>query len=457
MSITKTLLNKQPGQHLAFLPDPKPEAIAELLTAFANADGGTLVLGMTPEGRLGDLYVAEEAQEALQAAARLCKPPVPANWQAEQLAEGVVVVLRIDRSSELHKLWDGRILMRKGAENRPAEPAEVEQLVFARADGDFETQPVPGAARDDLDEGVIDDYMERRQQRSPRSSVLPKDRLLQQIGALTAERTPTVSGLLLFGKEPQFYMPQSRAIFVKFADTSPRGPEGSFGYGRREEFIGPLPTIIDRAWRVIWEEMDKHAVVRGLQRQEETEYPTAPVREALVNAVAHRDYRLTGRGIEIRMYTDRLEVISPGGLPAHITLDNIVEEHYSRNPRIVNGLYQWGYIEELGLGVDRMIEDMVNAGHEPPKFDATTYRFSVTLFNKKDPLRVAAAQPGQMNERQMKAIEFLQRHGAITNRDYRELCPHVGPESLRLDLADLVEKGVILKIGDKRGTRYILK
>jgi ATP-dependent DNA helicase RecG len=457
MSLTQPLLHQKPNQHLAFLPDPRPEAIAEILTAFANAEGGTLVLGMGPEGQLGDLYVAEEAQEALQAATRLCRPPVPTTWQLEQVVGGVVVLLRVDRSSELHKLWDGRVLVRKGAENRPAEQNEINQLVFSRADNDFETQPVPGASREDLDDGVISDYMERRQVRSPRSSVLPTDRLLQQIGALTETKQPTVSGLLLFGKEPQFFMPQSRATFVKFADTTPRGPAGSFGYGRREEFIGPLPTIIDRAWRVIWEEMDKRAVVRGLQRQEETEYPTAPVREALVNAVAHRDYRLTGRGIEIRMYTDRLEITSPGGLPAHITLDNIVEEHYSRNPRLVNGLYQWGYIEELGLGVDRMIEDMVAAGHPPPKFEATTYRFTVTLYNKKEPSKAMPQWEGNMNERQMKALEFLERNGAITNRDYRELCPHVGPETLRLDLADLVDKGVILKIGDKRGTRYILK
>ena len=244
---------------------------------------------------------------------------------------------------------------------------------------------------------------------------------------------------------------------MKFADVQPRGPQGSFGYGRREEFIGPLPVIIDRAWRVIWEEMDKRAVVRGLHRQEETEYPQASVREALVNAVAHRDYRLTGRSIEVRMYTDRLEITSPGGLPAHITLDNIVDEHYSRNPRLVNGLYQWGYIEELGLGIDRMIEDMVNAGHLPPKFEAKSHRFSVILYNSKDPARAVHEWEQNMNERQIKAVEYLQRTGTITNRDYRDLCPHVGAETLRLDLADLVTKGVLLKIGDKRGTRYILK
>ncbi|MCB0057891.1 MAG: hypothetical protein KDE45_12735, partial [Caldilineaceae bacterium] len=181
------------------------------------------------------------------------------------------------------------------------------------------------------------------------------------------------------------------------------------------------------------------------------------VREALVNAVAHRDYRITGRSIEIRMYTDRMEITSPGGLPAHTTVDNLVEEHYSRNPRLVNGLYQWGYIEELGLGIDRMIEDMVNAGHPPPKFESPGHRFTVTLYNARDEARPPEPWENNMNERQLKALEYVQRNGSISNGDYRQLCQHVGPETLRLDLVDMVNRGVLLKIGDKRGTRYILK
>jgi hypothetical protein len=90
------------------------------------------------------------------------------------------------------------------------------------------------------------------------------------------------------------------------------------------------------------------ATVNGLEREELLEYPRFAVREALVNAVAHRDYRISGRRIEIRMYADRLEIISPGGLPGYMTLDNLVEEHFSRNPRLVNGLFQWGFIEERG-------------------------------------------------------------------------------------------------------------
>jgi ATP-dependent DNA helicase RecG len=79
------------------------------------------------------------------------------------------------------------------------------------------------------------------------------------------------------------------------------------------------------------------------------------------------------------------------------------------------------------------------------------------LYNTRDPERVVEDWEHTMNERQIKAMEYLQREGTITNREYRDLCPHVGAETLRLDLADLVSKGMLLKIGDKRGTRYILK
>jgi ATP-dependent DNA helicase RecG len=452
-----SLQGQLPGQQLAFIPEPAPEQIAETLVAMANSDGGSVVIGVTAGGELGRLASVEDAADAVTAAQRLCRPPVKTDWRQEQVGDGLVVTLRVERSTEIHGMADGRVLQRRGVDNVPVEPAELERLITSRSLGEFELMPVPGARRDDFDEDVVDEYLEKRQKRNPGHTILPKDKLLQQIGALTQDRTPTVSGILLFGREPQLFLPHSRAIFVKFADTAPRGPDSSFGYGRREEFLGPLPRIVERAYRVIWEEMKRFSVVKGLQRHEETEYPWASVREALVNAVAHRDYRLTGRSIEIRMYTDRMEITSPGGLPAHITLDNLVEEHYSRNPRLVNGLHQWGYIEELGLGIDQMIEEMVKAGHPPPQFDAKSHRFSVILFNRRDTNRSVTPWEGTMNERQMKAIEFMRQGGSITNSDYRALCPEVGPESLRLDLADLVNRGILLKIGDKRGTRYILK
>jgi ATP-dependent DNA helicase RecG len=237
---------------------------------------------------------------------------------------------------------------------------------------------------------------------------------------------------------------------------TPRGENGLAGYSRREELTGPLPRLIENAWNLIWSEMAISAVVKGLEREETYEYPQFAVREAIVNAVCHRDYRLKGRRIEVRMYSDRLEVISPGGLPGFITVENIVDEHFSRNPRLVNGLFQWGYIEELGLGIDRMMEVMQQAGHKPPSFDARPYSFAVTLYNAREK-QSAPAWSRNTNHRQARALQYIRDHGSITNREYRTLCQGVSAETLRLDLADMVEQGILLKVGSKKGTYYILK
>ncbi|MBC7814618.1 MAG: transcriptional regulator, partial [Burkholderiales bacterium] len=279
---------------------------------------------------------------------------------------------------------------------------------------------------------------------------------LREIGAVDVDGKPTISGILLFSEYPQHWLPQSSVVFAKFVGKTPRGENGLAGYSRREELTGPLPRLIEAAWNLIWSEMAVSAVVKSLEREETYEYPQFAVREAIVNAVCHRDYRLKGRRIEIRMYGDRLEVISPGGLPGFITVENIKEEHFSRNPRIVNGLFQWGYIEELGLGIDRMFEVMQQSGHMPPNFDARPYSFAVTLFNAREK-QAAPSWVRIANHRQARALQYIRDNGSITNREYRTLCQGVSAETLRLDLADMVEKGILLKVGSKKGTYYILK
>ena len=104
-----------------------------------------------------------------------------------------------------------------------------------------------------------------------------------------------------------------------------------------------------------------------------------------------------------------------------------------------------------------MIEEMVNAGHPPPDFQSTEHSFTVT-FRQRSKRRITRTYPGEtMNERQVKALAYLQEYGRITNREYQRLCPDVSAETLRLDLVDLVKRGLLLKVGAKRGTHYILK
>ena len=453
----KKLLQRGPGQTVAYMPDPEADLLAETMVAFANADGGTIFIGVNEQGRVTDPALSEDVEGHLVRALAACRPPVVTDWEQLELSGGVVIALKIARSPELHALADGRVLIRAGQENRPLGGEAIRHLAATKSSGDYEREPVAGATLVDFDKSVLDEYMQLWAERGGQLINSNLQDHLVSIGAMTEDGTPTVAGMLLFGKHPQAFLPQSGVIFVKFLGKEARGRDGLAGYGRRVEIEGPLARVIERAWNVVTDEMRVEAVVDGLRREEKPEYPRFAVREALVNAVCHRDYRLSGRRVEIRMYEDRLEVISPGGLPGYITLDNIVEEHFSRNPRLVTGLFQWGYIEELGLGIDRMIEEMLQHGHAAPDFEAKPYSFTVRLHNTIERLPARRTWPTNMNERQMKAMSYLEQEGRITNRDYRQLCPEVNPETLRLDLVDLVDKGLLLKIGDKKGTYYILK
>lgn len=450
------LLKRGSGQTVAFMPTPDAKLLAETMVSFANGDGGTVFIGLNEQGQVVDYLASEAAESSLVKALLMCRPPVVTHWEQHALPGGVVVALKIARSPELHALADGRVLLRTGRENRPLGGEVIRHLAATKSSGDFESEAVAGTTLVDLDKAMLDEYMHRQRERGSWQTKGNLQDHLVEMGAMVEDGTPTVTGLLLFGKHPQAFLPQSGLIFVKFLGKEARGRDGQAGYGRRVEIQGPLARVIERAWNVINEEMRTEAVVTGLRREELPEYPPFAVREALVNAICHRDYRLSGRRVEVRMYEDRLEVISPGGLPGYITLDNIVEEHFSRNPRVVSGLFQWGYIEELGLGIDRMIEEMLEYGHPAPDFEAKPYAFTVRLHNTLERTPVKH-WPTNMNERQMRAMGYLDKQGRITNREYQQLCPEVNPETLRLDLTDLVEKGLILKIGEKKGTYYILK
>jgi len=447
----------KPGPLTACLLEADPFVLAEMMVAFANGDGGSIVVGKDSDGNVSNpqIYV-EELEGALHQAEQLCRPVIQTGWEQFESEDGTVFVVRVVRSPELHALSDGRVLIRAGAENRPLSGDEIRLLAGSKSTGEFESETVAGATTTDFDDHVISEYIHKLESRRHKSISRKIDEILLEAGAITRDGIPTIAGMLLFGSESHALLPQSGLVFVRFIGTDPRGSDGKAGYGRREEINGPLARVVENTWNVIHEEMTISAVVEGLEREEKPEYPPFAVREALVNAVCHRDYRLQGRRVEVRMFADRMEVISPGGLPGFITVDNIVDEHFSRNPRVVKGLFQWGYIEELGLGIDRMIESMVQAGHPPPEFKARPHAFTVTLYNNRSQ-KVMPKWQGNMNERQMRAVEHIQTNGRIANREYQQLCPDVSPETLRLDLSDMVDKGLLLKIGANKGTYYILK
>lgn len=320
----------------------------------------------------------------------------------------------------------------------------------------------PGATSDDLHLPHVEAYREELNRRHPGSPLLrrPDQELLKQVGALVESRNrlrPTLAGILFFGRDPQRFYPSLTITFLHFAgDSATRAEPGDPLYLDNREFRGTLPEIVDAARATIFEKLSKQAVLAGFVRKDMPEYPEFAYREAVVNAVAHRDYGLEGSSVQVRLFADRLEVQSPGGLGGHLTVDNLAYEQYTRNPHIMRLLEDFGYVERRGLGVDHMIQTMTDAGLESPTFEDRGSSFWVTL--KRGPQSPALPDLLRLglNDRQARAVAYLHVHGRITNREYQQEF-EVSERTALYDLQALVDANLILPVSSGRGRFYILR
>ncbi|MEJ2210341.1 MAG: ATP-binding protein [Anaerolineae bacterium] len=323
-------------------------------------------------------------------------------------------------------------------------------------------QPCPGADLDDLDLTQVETYRRELDRRNPGSPLVRRSQqdLLLEVGAAVKDGRrlrPTLTGMLFFGHSPQRFYPSFTITFLHFAGTSTARSESDGPlYLDNREFRGGLPAVIDAARAAIYEKQSKGAVVEGFVRHDLPEYPEFAYREALVNAVAHRDYDLEGSFVQVRLFADRLEIQSPGGLGGNLTVDNIAYEQYTRNPHIMRLLEDFGYVERRGLGVDQMIRAMARAGLEPPIFENRGSSFWVTLHGQPPAQPLPDLEGLGLNDRQIRAVGHLQKEGRLTNREYQKLFG-VAERTALYDLQGLVESGLALPVSSGRGRYYILR
>ena len=351
------------GQLIEFKPfggGVSVTSVAETIVAFANAEGGTILIGVEDNRMItGFSPTTENIDRLLNAARDCCRPPVPVKVERVEVNGRTIVAIIVERSTSLHSHVDGRVILRVGSQDKRLLGDEIFKVASAKTQVSYENDPVPQASWDDLDELVIAEYLRRREERLRERIQLDKIELLRALGLTAAHHereVPNVAAVLLFGRHPDRFIVQSGLVVVRFAGTEPgSGPTGLPGYVQREDISGPLVYCVERGWQAVWKEMRKEARITSLVREEIPEYPPFAVREAIINAMAHRDWRVSGLRNQVRMFDDRIEVVSAGNFPGHVTAENIVHEQFSRNPKIVKVLYHWNYIEELGIGIDRMI------------------------------------------------------------------------------------------------------
>jgi ATP-dependent DNA helicase RecG len=320
----------------------------------------------------------------------------------------------------------------------------------------------PDATLDDLDPAQIDTYRQELERRRPGSALsrLSLEDLLVRVGAAAKGKggvRPTLTGVLFFGQDPQQFYPSFTVTFLHFAGKSTtRSEHDDPLYLDNRELRGTIPAMIDGTRATLFEKLSKQAVLDGFVRQDLLEYPEFAYREAVVNAIGHRDYALEGSFIQVRLFADRMEIQSPGGLGGHLTVDSIAYEQYTRNPHLMRLLEDFGYVERRGLGIDQMIRAMTEAELEPPIFENRGTSFWVTLRGRRPARPLPDLSGLDLNERQRRAVEYLRVHARITNREYQQEFG-VSERTALYDLQGLVQARLALPVSSGRGRYYMLR
>ncbi len=433
--------------------------IAETLSAMANADGGTLAVGVEDNGDVtGANYTQDRLDLLRRAPHELVRPPILAKVREENLDGNLILLYDTDWSRDIHQLTDGRYLLRVGDRNMPFPAGDMQAIKDSRRLRATEVRIVSEASVSDLDMSLVAEFASKTGRRESPIELLSEYRVLENRNGTPAV---TLAALLLFGKDPGKWHPRCGIDFVKYEGTRRKHGE-SLNIIKQRRLELPLVLLIEEAYRTVEPHVRERQQLVDLFFEERFEYPTFAWQEAIVNAVAHRDYRYEGLGIEIWMFDDRMEVRSPGGLVEPVTIEHLrrrEQVHASRNPRIVRVLTDLGYMREQGEGVPRMFDAMEREGLCPPEFEIEAEAvFTVTLKNEpiysRETVRwLQELVPLQLTANQKRLLAYAREHGnTFTSRSYQRLAG-VDIYSASRDIKDLIRKGVV-KMPKKGGRIY---
>lgn len=460
------LLGQREGETLEFKREmPASSDLAKLVTALYNTRGGTIIFGVEDETRQLVGVANPQGVEGgivniLRARCSLDIMPTIEVF-SHQGKEFVVVTC----PQGVHKPYlasgETRPYVRIGSSNREAQDEEVRRLYIEGSEGGFEALACRGAQLADLSERLIAGYVRRREETSGQPLGLSAEEMLHNLGCLIRDDgqwIPTHAGVLLFAEDPQRLIGQAEVACVRFKGMD------VISYIDRRNLHGPLYQLVDDAEQFIYRHMKIGRRIEGFVGVEYREYPQAAVREAIVNAVVHRDYSRRGQSIRIFMFDDRIEVYSPGTLPPGVSLEKmrrLEPQSVQRNPIIVGVLRDLGsrYIERLGTGIRRMAQAMTEHGLPRPQFEEVGSEFRVTLTGPGERFMAEVgkrpAWAKDLDERQVEAVLYVSQHGRITNREYQALCS-ISRETAKRDLQELVRKKLLTSVGSGRGLYYVL-
>ncbi len=361
-----------------------PIDIIRHLVAFANAEGGQLVIGIEDDGSITG-FNYEKAHDIDEYRniflTELRETPIYPKFDILDVKnnknqDDKILVISVDVSADrVIKAHDGKVYLRQNDRSMELNFEQILQLQYDRGQRYFEDEIVELSNISDVDEELINDYKEIMQISELSNEEVLRARNLMVDGKLTN------AGVLLFGKNPSRFLPQARLRVIKY-DGKYQKVGTEINIIKEKTFDGAIPNIIKESRDFIntqlreFQYLDKDGKFKIMP-----EYPEFAWFEGIVNALTHRNYSIRGEHIKVLIFDDRIEILSPGLLPNIVTVENILYQRYSRNPRIARTLCEFGWVKEMNEGVKRIYSEMEKLFLREPEYSEPNGNVLLVLEN----------------------------------------------------------------------------
>ncbi len=343
--------------------------------------------------------------------------------------------------------YGGKIYLRSGSTTQALNGPELERFLLKKNNRSWESIVDDRVGLDNIDDSALEEFKIKSKEKFPLVSTKKSKKQLLSRLHLTDKGKITRAAILLFGKDPQQFYPSAYIKVGRFSeDDEPI---------TTDEIRGNLFDQAEKTMEVLKNKyLTSQMNIKGLYRSDDLEYPERALREAIVNAIAHKDY--SGTHIHIKVYTDKLVFWNPGELHHDLTIELLKEKHPShpRNRLVAQQFFYCGLIESWGSGTMKMTKECIKVGLPEPMFEEFSNGLQVTF--PKDTYTQLQLEKMGLSKRHITAILYLKKNGAINNQTYQTLCKTEKRTATR-DLSELVKLGILEKSGNTgKGTIYSL-
>ena len=411
------------------------------IVAFSNTRGGTLILGVRDNGTISAEKLTNDLKAKINDLARNCKPMI--NVAISQV-DNIVAIEVKEGYQKPYSCSSGYYRRLNGATQKMSH----EELKVMFLDNDFrsfEVKTVPNFTFDDISKSKIKFFAKEANINLGRTTIVDFLRSLN----VADESQVNNAGIMFFANDVYRFIHQSQINLVAF-----KGTERLYIYDRRE-VRDDLLTQFNEAMDFIKRHLNVRSEIRGVNRYDIYEIPLEVLREAIVNAIVHRDYNITGTQISVEIYDDRIEIMNPGGLHRGLTISKLGSVSLRRNEIIADLFYRLDKVERMGMGVKKMRTAMIEAGLRKPKFDIDTF-FKVTFYRSAEfslkHTDILAQKPAQKPAQKIaqKIIELITLNPKITRS---ELADSIGVSDniIKHTLKKMQIKELIRRVGPDKG------